>query len=75
MYAGEGGYLSDSASVKRQLIAAVNVAIAAGLYVIIDWHILSDGAWTDGDLTESEKFAFSRFFGRKVRKTWQIFAI
>ena len=43
MYTGEGGYLSNSAAVKRQLIAAVDAAIAADLYVIIDWHILSDG--------------------------------
>ncbi|MBR3560848.1 MAG: cellulase family glycosylhydrolase [Oscillospiraceae bacterium] len=43
MYTGEGGYLSQSAAVKKQLIAAVDAAIAADLYVIIDWHILSDG--------------------------------
>ena len=43
MYTGEGGYLSQSAAVKEKLVAAVDAAIAADLYVIIDWHILSDG--------------------------------
>lgn len=43
MYTGEGGYLSQPAAVKAQLVAAVDAAIQADLYVIIDWHILSDG--------------------------------
>ena len=43
MYTGEGGYLSQPAAMKAQVIAAVDAAIRADLYVIIDWHILSDG--------------------------------
>jgi len=43
MYTGENGYLSQSEEMKSRLIAAVDAAIDAGLYVIIDWHILSDG--------------------------------
>lgn len=47
MYTGEGGYLSNSEKCKAQLIETVDAAIDAGLYVIIDWHILSDGNPSD----------------------------
>lgn len=42
MYTGEGGYLSDS-SLKEKAFAAVDAAVQQDLYVILDWHILSDG--------------------------------
>ena len=41
MYTGEGGYLTNK-SVKNTLINAVDFAISLDMYVIIDWHILSD---------------------------------
>lgn len=42
MYTEEGGYLTNP-SCKTAVCAAVDAAVAEGIYVIIDWHILSDG--------------------------------
>lgn len=42
MYTAEGGYLSDG-SLKNTLYAAADRVTAHDMYVIIDWHILSDG--------------------------------
>lgn len=41
MYTEEGGYLSNP-SVKDKVKEAVQTAKELGIYVIIDWHILSD---------------------------------
>ncbi len=43
MYTGENGYISQPAAIKKQVIAAVDAAIQNDMYVILDWHILSDG--------------------------------
>lgn len=43
MYTAEGGYLSNPDTIRRQTMDAVDAAIAHDMYVIIDWHILSDG--------------------------------
>ncbi len=55
MYTGEGGYLSNPAAVKEQTVRAVDNAIANDLYVILDWHILSDGNPMD-HVAEAEAF-------------------
>lgn len=42
MYTAENGYISDPDKIKSVLINTVNNAISEDMYVIIDWHILSD---------------------------------
>ena len=41
MYTKEGGYIDDN-SIKNKVVEIVNTAIKLDMYVIIDWHILSD---------------------------------
>ena len=43
MYTGEGGYLRQPEVMREKAFAAVNAAIENDMYVILDWHILSDG--------------------------------
>ncbi len=42
MYTEEGGYIQNK-SVKEKVKEAVEASTELGIYVIIDWHILSDG--------------------------------
>lgn len=43
MYTQEGGYLQNPEEIMRKLTSAIDAALAEDLYVIVDWHILSDG--------------------------------
>ncbi|MCZ8519426.1 MULTISPECIES: cellulase family glycosylhydrolase [Paenibacillus] len=43
MYTGENGYISNPEGSKAKVKEAVQAAVDLGIYVIIDWHILSDG--------------------------------
>lgn len=43
MYTAEGGYLSNPEQLKATVQNAVQAAVQNDIYVIIDWHILSDG--------------------------------
>lgn len=43
MYVGEGGYLNDPTYWKANIKQKADMVIAAGLYVIIDWHVLTPG--------------------------------
>ena len=42
MYTEESGYIADK-SLKKKVIEIIDNCIELDLYVVVDWHILSDG--------------------------------
>ncbi|MCD1261315.1 cellulase family glycosylhydrolase [Paenibacillus athensensis] len=55
MYTAENGYISNPAANKAKVKEAVQAAIDLGVYVIIDWHILSDN---DPNIYKAQSKAF-----------------
>lgn len=43
MYVDEGGYKTDPAGYKQKIDTVIDLAVAEGMYVLIDWHILTPG--------------------------------
>jgi endoglucanase len=43
MYVQEGGYETDPAGFKVKIDAIVDMAVARGMYALLDWHMLSPG--------------------------------
>lgn len=54
MYTSEGGYIDDPL-VADTVKKGIDIALELGIYVIIDWHILSDN---DPNLHKTEAVAF-----------------
>jgi endoglucanase len=62
MYTDEGGYLSNR-GLKGKVEEIVQGALEAGIYVMIDWHILKDAnpKWHTGEAIEFFKEMSSKF--------------
>ena len=43
MYTNENGYISQPDKMKKTAYNIIDMCIDLDLYVVIDWHILSDG--------------------------------
>ncbi len=43
VYTEEGGYIDNPDRYYESTCKAIDLAVAEGMYVIVDWHILSDG--------------------------------
>ncbi|NEU28887.1 cellulase family glycosylhydrolase [Paenibacillus polymyxa] len=61
LYTEENGYIANP-SLKNKVNEAIEAAQKLGLYVIIDWHILSDG---DPNIHKNEAKAFFNEFSTK----------
>jgi endoglucanase len=73
MYTKEKGYIDHPARLKDQVKLVVDQCIARGIYVIIDWHILSDN---DPNIYRDEARAFfdemSATYGRYPNVLYEI---
>lgn len=75
MYTGENGYCSggSKADLEAKIDEGVKAASELGMYVIIDWHILSDGN-PDTNRVEAVKFfnKMSKKYSKNVNVIYEI---
>jgi endoglucanase len=73
MYVEEGGYKSDQTGMTNKVKMIVDAAIAADVYVIIDWHILSDSnPKTNYNLAKDFFAKMSAEYGAYPHVIWEI---
>lgn len=65
MYTEEQGYLSNKEEIKGRVVDAVDAAISLDMYVVIDWHILSDG---DPNTHTDEAIKFFKEISKRYRE-------
>jgi endoglucanase len=72
MYTKEGGYIDNNA-VKTKVWEIVDAAIALDIYVVVDWHILSDN---DPNMYKTQAKAFfqevANKYGNKPHLIYEI---
>ena len=75
MYTGENGYCSggSKADLEAKIDEGIKAASELGMYVIIDWHILSDGN-PDKNKNEAVKFfnKMSKKYSKNVNVIYEI---
>jgi aryl-phospho-beta-D-glucosidase BglC (GH1 family) len=75
MYVGEGGYIGNETTMTNKVKSIVDAAITAGIYVIIDWHVLGGGTENPkNNQAQAEAFfaGMSALYGNKPNVIWEI---
>lgn len=65
MYTSEAGYIENPEMVKSKVIDIIDMCIELNLYVIVDWHILSDN---DPNMYKKEAIEFFYEISSKYKK-------
>jgi endoglucanase len=73
LYVGEGGY-ADHPELKRVVWQGIELAVANGLYVIVDWHVLKPGNPNDPIYSGAQAFfdEISRKYGKHPNILYEI---